>query len=508
MINNVDTKATLINEITRRELDNRRIARAAAVEGIVLLKNNGVLPIAPGKIALYGAGAEKTIKGGTGSGEVNERYSVNIRQGLEDAGYTVATGSWLKDYIDEFNKAETDYGEMMSQKIKGFNVNQILNILSDPFIYPFGRLITDEDIAKSDTDTCIYVVARQSGEGVDKSLDKHEYTLADSELANIEKVAKSYKKTVVVINSGSSMDTSFLGKIEGIDALVFFCQQGCEGGNALADILSGKVCPSGRLTDTWAKSYDDIPFGKEYSAMGDPLEGYYKEGIFVGYRYFDTFGKEPAFPFGFGLSYTSFDISLQKAKKLGTGVQLTAKVVNKGSVVGKEVVQVYVRPPRGELGREFQMLAAFAKTGDLQPGKQEEVSLDIDLASLGAYDEKTAETVLEAGEYLVLVGKNSRDLEPWVVLKLDKKAVIAKHEHALVPDKPIEELKAGHVESAIPAGLQSFELSASDFPFIQHKYVAPDRSGDERVKQFLGKLSVNDCIEIIVGAGMFPGKKG
>jgi beta-glucosidase len=515
MINNVETKATLSQERTKREEVNRRTAYLAALEGIVLLENDGTLPIAPGKIALYGTGAEKTIKGGTGSGEVNERYSVNIRQGLENAGFTVTTDTWLKDYIDEFNRAEAEYGERAAKQMRSLNANVLINLMHDPFVYPFGRLVTDKDIAESGTDTCVYVVARQSGEGSDRSLEKHDYQLSEIEYKNIETVAKAYKNTIVVINSGSSMDTSFLENIAGkVNAVVFFCQQGCEGGNALADILSGKVCPSGRLTDSWAKTYEDLPFSADYSYLnGNVDEEYYKEGIYVGYRYFDSFGKTPAYPFGYGLSYTEFDVSdIKECKAEGGIVNLTAAVTNTGKVRGKEVLQAYVSPPNGKLDREYQLLAAFAKTKELAPGESETVNLTLDFSILGAYDEQNTRTMLEKGDYVIRLGVNSRAASVCAMAVLEEDVILSKHERILKPAAKIEELKADFSVKAPDGNLPRITFGASGsaggFKTVSYVYTAPESARNEAVKQALEGLSTDELVDVVTGAGMFPGKGG
>src|SRR5690554_5594281 len=232
------TKATYDKSETERERKNREVAYRAALEGIVIMENDGVLPIKPGKIALYGAGVEKTIKGGTGSGEVNERHSVSILEGLENSGYIVTTMNWINDYANLFKEMEEAYAVRASRKVLKLD---IMNLMSDPFIFPFGRGITDIDIEESETDTCIYVLARQAGEGGDRKLDNDDYSLSEIEEKNIRKCAESYKNTIVLINTGSTFDLGFVEEIPGINGLIYFCQQGTQGGTAFADLISGKV---------------------------------------------------------------------------------------------------------------------------------------------------------------------------------------------------------------------------------------------------------------------------
>ncbi|MBN1315880.1 MAG: glycoside hydrolase family 3 C-terminal domain-containing protein, partial [Anaerolineales bacterium] len=259
------TKAVTTDAETRRERDNRQIAYRAALEGIVLLENDNALPVKPGKIALYGAGAQMTTKGGTGSGEVNERHSVNILEGLETVGYTITTKKWIDEYARQFQEGIEAYEAFAAKYLHKFDAEKINELMKTPFKYPYGPEITDTDVKESETGTCIYVVTRQLGEGADLKLDSGDYTISDVEKKNIRKCTQSYQKTIVVINVGAIFDLSFVDEIPGINALIYFCQQGTHGGTALADLVSGKISPSGKLVDTWAKKYGDIPFAREYS---------------------------------------------------------------------------------------------------------------------------------------------------------------------------------------------------------------------------------------------------
>jgi len=306
------TKAAFFKDVTKRELEHRELARQIAAEGIVLLANDGTLPLKAGRIALFGAGAAFTIKGGTGSGEVNGRYTVSIWDGLKSAGFTVTTESWLEEYLSALAREKEKYYKQLFKKLQKALLGGdeiMINIMSDALHYPVGRVITDADIAQSDTDTCVYVISRQAGECSDRKFENYEYTLEPDEISNIRICAAKYKKTVLAVNVGSSIDLSPLDEIEGINAVVFFCQQGMEGGNAFADVVTGKTPPSGCLTNTWAKKYDDLPFAREYSYLKGAIDKeYYKEGIYVGYRYFDSFNVAPRYEFGYGLTYSDFTI--------------------------------------------------------------------------------------------------------------------------------------------------------------------------------------------------------
>ncbi|WP_163192139.1 glycoside hydrolase family 3 protein [Clostridium thermarum] len=497
------TKAVYQNNETERERKHRQQSYRAALEGIVLLENDGAMPVKPGKIALYGAGAAMTIKGGTGSGEVNERYSVSILEGLERAGYTITTMKWLNDYARMFKEEQEAYAAIAAKKIRKLD---IINLMAEPFKYPHGREISHEDIEESDTDTCIYVVARQAGEGADRKLDNGEYNLTDIERVNIMKCAEAYKKTIVVINVGASFDVSFVYEIPGINALVYFCQQGTEGGTAFADILSGKAVPSGKLTDTWARTYDDIPFACEYSYLnGDLQNEYYKEGIYVGYRYFDTFKVKPQYEFGYGLSYTQFHMGFVNAVIDKTKATIRVKVQNIGDkYAGKEVVQLYVSCPQNKLHKEYQRLAAFAKTKELKPGEAQELDLDIDMRALSSYDEESASFILEQGDYIVRLGNSSRNTVPCAVISLDNDVTVSKHANICRPQLKLQEIEPPKV--AYDDDLQNvvkLTASASDFETVTYEYKEPPVYSDQRVDEIMKRLTLKDMVELVVGAGMF-----
>ncbi|MBR3807228.1 MAG: glycoside hydrolase family 3 C-terminal domain-containing protein [Lachnospiraceae bacterium] len=503
------TKASYSGEMSEREKKNLKVAYKAACESIVLLKNEKVLPLKNKKVALYGPGVTRTIKGGTGSGEVNERHSITILEGMENRGFEVTTKKWIEDYEASYEAGEIAHNKDQRNIFKMLKAKSFMGLMFKGYTPPAGRAITQEDIIKSDTDTAIYVLSRQAGEGGDRKAEKGDLYITDEERDAISTCVKNYKNFVLVINSGCSIDMSFVNEIHGIGAILFICQLGTEGGNAFADTVSGKVTPSGKLTDTWAKQYADIPFYNEYSYLnGNVDDEYYKEGIYVGYRYFDSFGVEPCYPFGYGLSYTEFSIFSSGVQIDKTKVYLDTTVTNIGGIYsGKEVVQVYVSAPNGKLDKEYQSLAAFAKTKELAPGESEILRLSFDMADLSSYDEKRASYVLDAGEYIVRLGNSSRSTVAVAVVTLDEEVVVSKHCNVCPMVEEMEELKSSPKDKEeVNPGVPRLVVKAEDFETKTYQYETPAIYRDEKVDAFVNSLTIKEMVEIVVGIGMFGGE--
>ena len=358
----------------------------------------------------------------------------------------------------------------------------------------------------SDTDSCIYVLSRQAGEGGERKAEKGDLFLTDEETQAIRFCAEHYEKFLLVINCGSAMDMSFVEEIPGINAILYICQLGTEGGHAFADVVSGAVTPSGKLSDTWAKQYSDIPFANEYSYLNGNLEQeYYQEGIYVGYRYFDSFGVEPAYPFGFGLSYTDFAVHSAGVAVDGSVVHVKAAVSNIGDTYsGKEVAQLYLSAPAGKLHKEYQSLAAFAKTTELAPGQKEVLELSFDIRYLASYDEANACYLLEKGEYILRLGNSSRNTVPVGVITVAEDIVVSRHVHICPVSSPIEELKAQPAgKEEIAQGLPRLDLDAASIETVIYSYETPEAIGTEEAEAFVSQLKLEEMVEIVVGVGMF-----
>ena len=499
----IRNKAAFTDEVTPLEEENARVSYEAALEGIVLLENDGTLPIVPGKVALYGAGAGMTIKGGTGSGEVNERHAVSILEGMEAAGFTVTTKNWLTRYEEEYRRGEEEYAAEFRRRMLKLDV---VNMMGTPYQYPFGDPVTIEDVNESDTDTCIYVIARQAGESADRKLKNFEYSLSDEEKANLAMCAANYEKMIVVINVGSVFDMSFLDEIAGIGAVVYYAQQGMKGGNAFADLICGKVSPSAKTVDTWPEKYEDIPFAMDYSYLnGDVDQEYYREGIYVGYRYFDSYDVEPRYPFGYGLSYTDFAIETGTVTAAGGKVTVSAKVTNTGSTYsGREVVQLYVSCPKSGMAKEYQKLAAFAKTEELKPGESTNVSLTFAMEELASYREEDAAYVLEKGDYILRAGASSRDTSAAAVLVLDEDIVTEQCENICPTVLEVKEMEPPMLSDTADeqdTDLERIPVKAADIATAGHLYEEPEIYSSPVTDAVLNVLTEEELCDVVTGAG-------
>ncbi len=501
------TKASYSAKMNQREKKNLRLAYRAACESIVLLENDGVLPLQTRKIALYGSGASKTIKGGSGSGEVNERRSITILEGLEKAGFEITTRNWIEDYEKMYAEGKERF---TSEKWKKLLTNpaNAMELLAD---YPGteGRKITKQDYQESDTDTCVYVLSRQAGEGVDRKLEKGDFYITDIEKYNIRICAKGYKHFVLIINAGSQIDLSFVDEISGINAILYVGQLGTAGGYAIASILSGKTTPSGKLSDTWVRSYEDIPFGREYSYLNEELEYEdYREDIYVGYRYFDTFKVEPRYPFGYGLSYTDFSVDVKSVFVQGWKIQLKVEVTNIGKqYAGKQIVQAYLSAPQGKLGKEYQSLVAFGKTRKLMPDESEEILLTFDITEFSSYQEASARYILEKGDYILRVGDSSRNTKLYAILELDEDTCVAQMTNICVLNQNLDILYApDDVNCDEYEELPRYKLNFQGFESKTYTYGNLSECKNKKAIDFVSELSVEDMTEIVVGVGMFGAK--
>ena len=507
-------------EIQPWEMKHRQIAREAAAEGMVLLKNEDhVLPLKEGSaVALYGAGAGRTIKGGTGSGDVNERERVSIWQGMKNAGYEITSEDWIRSYDEIYEKARQDWKNDIVKRAGG-NGGGVLNFFdvysTTPFIMPTGDPVKKPADGEN-TDTAIYVISRVAGENADRNTAGGDYYLKEDEHQMLTDICAYYKDVIVVVNAGGQVDLSFMDEFENIKALLVIVQPGMEGGNAFADVISGKVNPSGKLVDSWAYKYEDYPNAATFSHNNGNVEKeFYEEGIYVGYRYFDTFKVPVRYGFGFGLSYTAFSMGNYKVEKAEkeNGIKVSICVKNTGDVAGKEVVQAYVSLPGGKLEKEAHRLAAYAKTELLQPGQEQTVTLEIPAERLTSYDEENAAYILEKGFYGICVGNSLESAELIGGVQLDETAVVEKVKNLFAEQDELKELEqetgktsqreAAQKSMAAEKQLPVLEMKAADFETKEVVYKKNSELADPEAMEFVNTLSVEELINLAAGD---PGK--
>ena len=405
------------------------ITRQSSTEGMVLLKNNAALPIRGLKtVALFGVNSYDFMSGGLGSGAVNVGYSVDMVTGLKNIG--VATTPQLTEIYQ-------NYVKYAKAKLKA-DKNPMMWFLNQGQPKLDEIDITERCVANEEpkADAAIITIGRQAGEGMDRQING-EFNLSKTEQDMIFRVSDAFhakgKKVIVIINSGSVMETASWR--DRVDAILVAWQPGIEGGNSVADILTGKVNPSGKLTMTWPIAAIDHPstanFAKEYDMYTyKNMEGWgkgnipgvdfsnHEEDIYVGYRYFDTFKKDVAYPFGFGLSYTTFEMGKPSVKANGKNIEVSVTVKNTGKVAGKQVAQVYVTAPKGAYEKPAKELKAFGKTRELKPGESQTLKMTLEKRDLASFDEANSQWKVDAGNYLFQVGTDVESIKGTATLKV------------------------------------------------------------------------------------------
>ena len=449
------------------EREHNEIMRRLGAECAVLLKSDGSFPLSgPCKLALFGSGARRTIKGGTGSGEVNSRYYVTAEEGLEAAGFTVTGKVWMDNYDSVYAAAHRDFVRGLHRRAKEHHTLAIIESMGAVMPEP------EHNIALwGQGEAAVYVLSRISGEGSDRRAVPGDILLSETEKRDILALNAQYDKFLLVLNVGGVVD---LSPVMEVGNILLLSQLGVETGGVLADLILGRAVPSGKLTTTWS-AWEDYPTVGEFGERDDTR---YTEGVYVGYRYFDSVGKKALFPFGFGLSYTSFEVTAGKAAAEAGRISVTATVKNTGAFAGKEVVQLYVSAPQGRLDKPYQALAAFEKSAALQPGESEELTLSFDPRDLASYDEARACWILEPGDYVLRLGNSSVNTKALAVLRLDGEVIVRQVKNCLgKPDfsdwKPEQPIEAKH------PGIRVLPLSAADFETEVTDYTLPEEIDPE-----------------------------
>lgn len=505
---------TVSQAVAPYETEHRKVAKKAAEEGFVLLKNDHhVLPVAKGtKLALYGSGASNPIKGGTGSGDVNEREVVSIYDGLKQAGYEITTESWIESFRKQYEQSRLEWRQKIWDAVDKSTDDSMAFFnayASMQYVMPAGD--TPE---KTDAETAVYVISRIAGEAADRYEQESDYYLNEKEAEILKTICTLYKNVILLINSGGIIDLSFLDAYENIFGVILISQPGMETGNAVASVLSGEVTPSGKLTDTWAYKYEDYPNSKTFSHNnGNVQTEKYEEGIYVGYRYFDAFQVPVRYPFGYGLSYTDFSITVKGITRTAAdSFSITVSVKNTGDTYsGKEVVQIYASCPQDKMEKEYRRLAGFAKTALLAPGQSEELTIEIPLYALASFCTQTPGWILEKGTYGLFAGNSIASASLAGAINLDADALLVKTEHICPLQEELQELSASR--EAVQALRNSWLADADKVPSLsvkasdlqtttivygkEHDRIAPE------VHQFVDSLSVDQLTLLATGD---PGK--
>lgn len=483
----------------------KQLARTAVAEGAVLLKNeHATLPIQPGTtVSVFGRSQFNYYKSGTGSGGmVNVSHAPSPLEALRAIEDIQLNESLLQIYGTWVEANPFDQG---------------VGWAGEPWSQPEME-VTNELVAKAAeaSDLALIFIGRTAGEDRDNTADPGSYLLTDIEQALIEKVSKQFAKTAVVLNVGNIIDMDWAHQPS---AILYTWQGGMEGGTGLIDVLTGAVTPSGKLTDTIAKSIEDYPSTKNF---GHADKGIYQEDIYVGYRYFETFAKDSVlYPFGFGLSYTTFTTDVATASEQDGVINVTVDVTNTGSVDGKEVVQLYVEKPQGVLGNPARSLVAFDKTDTLAPGERTTLTLSVPVTDFASYDDNGAtghasSFVLEAGTYELHLGTDVRSAYSVFTYEMASLQVIETLSENMAPVTPFDRIKPvagenGYLVEYVPTPLRAVDVEAR---YLAERPVSRDYAGDNgltlkdvyagkvELEVFLDQLTDEDLACIVRGQGM------
>lgn len=486
----------------------RSVCRSIAADGAVLLKNEGVLPFAKGeKVAVFGRLQNTYYRSGTGSGRVgNIEIEPNIIESLRADGNIIVDNELAKIYEDWIAENPFDEGHGWA---------------TEP--YSQVEMPLEEAVVSAAADrnnSAVVIIGRSAGEDNDSKAEPGCYFLTKTEETMLRLVSLYFKRFAVVLNVGNIIDLGFEEKYH-VPALMYVWQGGMEGANALADMLCGRVSPSGKLPDTQAFNYKDYPSSKNF---GDPNRVYYEEDIYVGYRYFETFApKKVQYPFGFGLTYTTFATDY-KVEEANGEITVTSAVKNTGNFAAREVVQVYYGAPCGKLGTPAKQLAGFAKTKMLQPGESTTVLVKITLNSMASYDDSgvTGQLnayVLEPGDYIIYAGTDVRTAQPVFTHKQTEQCVVLKLQEVLAPLEKFP-FKRFHAvlnekgerllcEENVPTAKTNMEQRANadrpeEIPYTGDRGIRLVDVANQKanLKDFIAQMSDTDLCTIVLGEGM------
>lgn len=452
-----------------------------SAECCLFLKRNNEFPLKKiGNLVLLGNGARNTIKGGTGSGDVYSRFYSNCEQSLKEVGFNIVSTMWLNQY-DQFKK--TTKKEHIKEVKKLAKKNK-----TPAFIYSMGLFEEEKNYdipIPYEGEACIYVLARNSGEGNDRRNIKGDVLLSDKEVEDILYLNKKFKKFMLVLNVGGVIDLSPVLEVSNI---LLLSQLGVVTGKILANIILGKYNPSGKLSTTWAKC-SDYPFFNEFGNRDDT---YYKEGLYVGYRYFTSFKKKSMFPFGYGLSYTSFNTKVLNSKVNKMNIEIEFEVKNEGEYPGKEVIQFYLTKPNEKLDEPYVELCSYYKTKELLPNQIEKAKVIINLLDFASYDSSRAVNVLTKGDYIIRIGNSSENNKAILIANLGSELIIEQLENKCISKEIISSLTSKREKENLQ-NIPLYHLDASEIKTRVVKY-QKDTYVDSLIKELNNETLALICL--------------
>lgn len=473
------------NEFEQKHID---LLKGFASECTLFLKrSNNNFPVKKEeikKIGLYGNGVRKTLKGGTGSGNVDIHVFKNIEQIFEENGSIVTSKKWLDAYDNDYASNRINFVKYVKKTAKAINVNT--SAYSVGMVMPewennYNSFINDNEVS-------LYVISRTSGENHDREQGKGKFSLTDSEIRDIIYLEEHSKKFLLVVNTAFAIDLSpVLDKVNNILLLNYL---GSVTSETLYSIVVGESYPSGKLSSTWDK-LENYP---TLNNFGDINKTEYKEGLYVGYRYFSSYGKKPLFPFGFGISYTNFEIKFQKIENLKSHIKISANVKNIGDFKGKEVVQCYLSKPSNEVIHNPRIeLCSYQKSNEVDPGESENIELNFDLADFACYDAGKDEYFLPKGIYLLSIGNSSESLNEIASIEIKENISLRKVKHIDEPDNFNEDLIGNNFTYQKLS--QNIEMSKDDFEFEEIEY----KKYEVKQNEFVNKLSNEQLYKLCIG---------
>ena len=463
-----------------------------SAECTLFLNKNNAFPLSsPGKLLPVGNGARETLKGGEGSVDVESFFITTCEKGLENAGFEIVSKDWL-DKFPKFNQdRKQSYVNYIKEQCEVYKGNVCEFQMGG--VQPQAEYELPLDYQ---ADAAIFVLARISGENSDRRLVKGDVYLTDSEIRDILFLNEKYEKFMLVLNVCGPVD---LTPVKNVKNILLLSQLGVVTGDILADVVLGKANPSGKLSTTWA-AIKDYRYIEQFGAFNNTR---YIEGLYVGYRYFDSFQTKPYYPFGFGLSYTDFSLTKKTLSNNKSEISIEVDVKNTGKMAGKEVVQVYVSPSQENMDKPYQSLVAFKKTPKINPDESSTLTLKFKLEDIARYDEEKAQYILDKGNYIIRVGNSSDKTEVYGYIYLGEDIVTEKLKNVggkadFPPLKP--EIKVNDDLTNI----QKIELKKDDFNLIEVKYdykgkineKIKDLTDDELIRLSLGKFTDNPYEDI------------